>query len=218
MIRVEPLGDRAFLARFANGRDAAAWAELLRKAGRPGVVDVVAAYETVGVYTDSDFDELEALEGWLTQATGADARTINPVTLTVPVFYDGEDLAEVAETLGLSVEEAIRLHSGTTYHVQALGFQPGFPYAGDLPSELAGLARLASPRPRVPAGSVAIVGRQTAIYPTASPGGWRLLGTTPLRIFDLETAHFPIRVGDLLRFVPIDRSEFDSRLGELLLP
>ncbi len=85
----------------------------------------------------------------------------------------------------------IALHSGVEYDVFAIGFLPGFPYAGYLPPALAGLARRASPRLRVPAGSVAIAGRQTAIYPIESPGGWHLLGTTPLRIADPEAGLFP---------------------------
>jgi KipI family sensor histidine kinase inhibitor len=112
--------------------------------------------------------------------------------------------------------EFIATHSDPEYQVFAVGFRPGFPYAGYLPDRLSGLARRDSPRVRVPAGSVAIAGRQTGIYPDESPGGWHLIGRTPLRIVDLERGYFPIRAGDRLRFVPIDRHEFESRQGEIL--
>ena len=112
--------------------------------------------------------------------------------------------------------DVIEQHSGREYDVFAVGFQPGFPYAGYLPEALSHIPRLESPRVRVPGGSVAIAGRQTGVYPNASPGGWRLLGRTPLRIVDPANGHFPIRAGDRLRFVPIDAEEFEEREGELL--
>ena len=98
----------------------------------------------------------------------------------------------------------------------AVGFLPGFPYAGYLPDELRGLARRQEPRLAVPPGSVAIVGRQTGVYPIASPGGWRLIGRTPLRIADPEAGRFPIRAGDRIRFRPIERDEFEARADEPL--
>ena len=98
----------------------------------------------------------------------------------------------------------------------AVGFLPGFPYAVELPEPLAGLPRREPPRTRVPAGSVAIAGRQTGIYPVDSPGGWHLIGRTPLRIADPSREHFPIRAGDRLRFVPIDDGRFAALEGRLL--
>ena len=117
----------------------------------------------------------------------------------------------MAARLALSPAEVIELHCQVEYDVFAIGFLPGFPYAGYLPPALAGLARRDSPRLRVPAGSVAIAGRQTAIYPIESPGGWHLLGTTPLCIADPESGYFPIRAGDRIRFEPISASEFEGR-------
>src|SRR5205823_7967395 len=107
----------------------------------------------------------------------------------------------------------IARHAGRDYDVFAVGFQPGFPYAGYLPDALSGLSRRDVPRVRVPAGSVAIAGRQTGVYPAESPGGWHLLGRTPLRIVDLERGHFPIRAGDRLRFEPIDAAGFAAPRG-----
>lgn len=218
MTRIEPLGDRAFLARFAHEDDAAAWAESLRQSPPPGVVDVVTAYQTVGVYTDARLDDLDALEQWLGRWIPRGGVDGSGRLLTIPVCYEGADLPAVAQRLGLTPAEVIQAHGSKDYRVFALGFQAGFPYAGYLPETIAGLPRLEVPRTIVPAGSVAIVGKQTAVYPSATPGGWHLIGVTPVRIVDAEEGFFPIRAGDRLRFVPIDRLEFDQRLGERLKP
>jgi KipI family sensor histidine kinase inhibitor len=216
MTRIEPLGDRAFLARFADEAAAAGWVEAVRSAGREGIDEVVLAYDSVAVFADPDRVDLDRLEAWL---RGVHAPPADPAAgrlVRLPVLYDGDDLAAVAERLGRSVPEVVALHAGRDYRVFAIGFLPGFPYAGYLPDELAGLPRRDSPRARVPAGSVAIAGRQTGVYPQDSPGGWHLLGRTPLRIVDVERGRFPIRAGDRLRFVPIDEAEFQARRGELL--
>ena len=134
--------------------------------------------------------------------------------LVIPVLYDGADLETVAARLKLSPAEVIERHGGVDYDVFAIGFQPGFPYAGYLPDALAGLPRRDAPRLRVPAGSVAIAGRQTGIYPAESPGGWHLLGRTPLCIVDLDEGSFPIRAGDRIRFRPIAAEEFEARRHE----
>jgi KipI family sensor histidine kinase inhibitor len=215
MTRLEPLGDRALLARFATEDQAARWGDALRRAAWPDVVDVVTAYRTVGVFVRPGATDLDQLADRLTRLdeSAGDDRTGRLVC--IPVLYDGEDLSDVARRLGLTPAEVIAAHAGTDYRVYAIGFQPGFPYAGDLPPRLAGLERRASPRPRVPAGSVAIVGRQTAVYPAASPGGWHLIGRTPLRIADVRLGRFPIRPGDRLRFIPVGPEEFETRRGDL---
>jgi inhibitor of KinA len=132
-------------------------------------------------------------------------------TVEIPVCYGGEfgpDLEEVAAAHGLKPEQVIELHSSETYHAYFLGFAPGFAYLGDLPTAIA-TPRLSSPRKKVPAGSVGIAGRQTAVYPMATPGGWRLLGRTPLRVFraDRKTMAL-ISIGDQVRFRPITSREF----------
>lgn len=217
-IRAEivPLGDRGVLARFGDEESAARWASAVAAEEWPGVVDVVPAYRTVGVLADPDRIDLDELEERLGALTPASKSDVPARLIPLPVLYDGEDLSEVAGRLGLTDEEVVAAHSGVDYHVFAIGFQPGFPYAGYLPAELAGLPRRDSPRTRVPAGSVAIVGRQTAVYPGASPGGWHLIGRTPLRIVDVAHGRFPIRAGDRIRFIPIGRDEFEARQGELL--
>ena len=180
------------------------------------MTDVVLAYETVGVYADPDVIDPDALGRQLEGIEPVAAAAPAEATVTIPVLYDGEDLSPVAARLGLTEDAVIAAHSGRTYRVFALGFRPGFPYAGYLPRELTGLERRSQPRSRVPAGSVAIVGRQTAVYPEVSPGGWHLLGRTPLRIADVATGHFPIRAGDRLTFVPVDADTFAARRGEPL--
>jgi KipI family sensor histidine kinase inhibitor len=138
-------------------------------------------------------------------------------TITIPVCYEAEyapDLAEVAAHSKLPTEEVIRLHSSETYAVYFLGFSPGFAYMGVLPPVLR-IPRLGTPRTHVAAGSVAIAEEQTAVYPVDSPGGWRLIGRTPIRIFDPEVPQ-PSRfqTGDRVRFVPIDRETFSDMSRE----
>jgi len=216
MNNLDPLGDRAFLARFADEAGARVWASAARAAHLPGVVDVVLAYRWAAVYADPDAADLDDLESQLRAIAPDPSELAAGALLRLPVLYDGDDLEEVAGRLGLSVAGVIAEHSGREYDVFAVGFLPGFPYAGDLSERLAGLARRESPRTRVPAGSVAIAGRQTGVYPGESPGGWHLLGRTPLRIVDPARGFFPIRAGDRLRFDPIDAAEFAGLWGRSL--
>ncbi len=208
---LEPLGDRAFLAHFADEPRAAGWANLVRAQRWLGVAEVIPSYRTVAVFADPEHVDLIDLEFRL-RALVSDGELPSPGRcVVIPVLYDGADLHVVAARLELSADEVVNLHSSIEYQVFAIGFLPGFPYAGYLPPTLASLPRRDSPRLRVPAGSVAIAGRQTGIYPAQSPGGWHLLGTTPLCIADLEASYFPIRAGDRIRFEAISVSEFEAR-------
>jgi inhibitor of KinA len=131
--------------------------------------------------------------------------------LEVPVCYGGEfgpDLEDVAAQQGLQAEQVVELHIARTYHAYFLGFAPGFAYLGDLAGEISS-PRLETPRKEVAAGSVGIAGRQTAVYPFATPGGWRLIGRTPLEIFrkDREPMGL-IAIGDQVRFRSVTRAEF----------
>jgi len=212
-----PLGDRALIARFESRSDAASWAEAVRSSRFAGVIDVVLAYRGVAVYLDPDLADPNLLEARFGQlAAGVSNDHPCGRLHRIPVLYDGDDLDDVARFASLEVEDVIALHSGRDYDVMAVGFLPGFPYAGDLAPELSGLPRRDRPRTRVLAGSVAIAGRQTAIYPCESPGGWHLLGRTPLAIADPNRGYFPITAGDRIRFEPIDASEFRVREGEQL--
>lgn len=155
------------------------------------------------------------------QLRDASAMLFRPATIAtgniieLPCYYSletGPDLVEVAAMHQLRVAELVRLHSNQSYQVYAIGFAPGFAYLGFINERLQ-TPRLATPRPQVAAGSVAIADRQTAVYPAASPGGWRLLGNCPTPLFDLNASPMmPFSVGDTVRFVPIERAEF-LRLG-----
>ncbi len=213
MIDLKPLGDRAFLARFETESQAQRWASTVRGLDLPGVIEVTLAYASSAVFVDPDTVDPAEIEQMLQSIQpGRDTTRPGPL-IRLPVLYDGDDLGEVARLLNLTELEVVHQHSSVTYDVYAIGFLPGFPYAGYLPARLAGLPRLETPRLKVPAGSVAIVGKQTGIYPGESPGGWRLIGRTPLRVVDIARANFPIRAGDRLRFEPIGKTEYQARLG-----
>lgn len=136
----------------------------------------------------------------------------------LPVWYSeqsGPDLLTVATAKGLTPAEVINLHSNMCYQVYAIGFAPGFAYLGELPEALA-MPRLSSPRATVPAGSLAIADRQTAIYPAASPGGWHLLGRCPIAMFTpWQSPAMPVAVGDHVQFIPISEREFTLLGGTL---
>jgi KipI family sensor histidine kinase inhibitor len=222
--RIERLGDSALLLEW-TGADLAAGnaavhrtAAALRRLRPPWLIDLVPAYLTLAVLVDPDAGEAALvlartclLSLGETPSPGADAAEQRCVE--VPVCYDlefGPDLAAIADAKGLTVAEVISHHSSPLYRVAMLGFAAGFPYLLGLDPVLA-MPRLATPRERVPAGSVGIGGSQTGIYPSASPGGWRLLGRTPWRLFDPDRDP-PARLlpGDNLRFVPISRRDFEA--------
>jgi KipI family sensor histidine kinase inhibitor len=216
MIALEPLGDRAFLAHFATEREAARWVMAVRSLGLRGVTDVVLAYRSAAVFADPDEADLDALESRLGSVEAGPEAMIEGKLMVIPVLYDGPDLESVASRLRLGPAEVIALHSAAIYDVFAIGFLQGFPYAGYLPEKLSGLPRRDEPRLKVPAGSVAIAGRQTGIYPRESPGGWHLLGRTPLRIADADKGLFSIRAGDRIQFQSIQLREFEARRDEQL--
>ena len=138
--------------------------------------------------------------------------------IELPVYYgteSGPDLASLASRVGLSIEEVIDLHQSQEYQVYAIGFAPGFAYLGEVDERIAS-PRLATPRQHVPRGAVGIADRQTAVYPSISPGGWNLIGLCPQRMFDPEaTPTMPVKVGDSVQFKSIDRETFLSLGGEL---
>jgi inhibitor of KinA len=118
--------------------------------------------------------------------------------------------------VGLPADEIIRLHSETEYTVYAIGFCPGFPYLGYLPPALCGVPRLDSPRKQLEAGSVGLTGRQTGIYTEPRPGGWNIIGRTPLELVNVADGYFPLRTGDKVKFTRIDEKEFDRLKGKRL--
>ena len=135
----------------------------------------------------------------------------------IPCCYELQlDLPRIAAATGLTEEEVIELHSATKYTVYAIGFCPGFPYLGYLPATLCGVPRLHAPRLRVEPGSVGLTGRQTGIYTEARPGGWNIIGRTPLELVCVADGYFPLRTGDRVRFVRIDEAAFHRLLGQRL--
>lgn len=217
-----PLGDYGDLFTFSSFAHAHAFLRELGERPIEGIIDAVCSGSAVGVIFDSSCEHPRDLTSKLSDLAAAIAS--NPASAVpvegkrhvVPACYDGPDLDDCARALGISVEDLIAAHSSQSYVVHAVGFLPGFPYAGDLPPRLQGLARRTSPRARAPAGSIAIVGTRTAIYPQDSPAGWHLIARTPLVIADLRAAWFPIAPGDALVFSPIDSIAFDALRGERL--
>jgi inhibitor of KinA len=224
-----PMGDRALVIEFGDRLDPelssriAAAAQHLRASPPPGVLDIVPAYTTLALHYDpavvgagaTPYEALiEQLEAWL--HAQADAELTPGRLVEIPVCYGGglgEDLEVVARQHGLTPEEVAAIHAGTDYRVYLLGFVPGFAFLGDLDSRIA-TPRRDAPRPHVPAGSVAIGGNQTGVYPLETPGGWHLIGRTPVKMFTPETEPpCLIGAGDTVRFVPISRAEFDALSG-----
>jgi len=218
-LRYSPDGDAAVRVEFGHAIDPRVnrrvhgFCAALADADIDGVLEFVPAYAVATVYYNPVEIEYDALVDRLSELVQPDtAATAHGVAVVeVPVVYGGEfgpDLARVAQTRGLTVEMAVALHSRRDYLCYMIGFMPGFPYLGELPAELR-MPRLETPRTRVPAGSVAIADAQTGIYPGETPGGWNIIGRTPMQLFDPK-ASVPsvIRPGDTVRFVPIDEMEF----------
>lgn len=182
--------------------------------------DLVPAYASLAVFFDPDAIDALAVEGWLDAQLADDSVTTDVGAsrcIEIPVVYGGdfgEDLDGAAAELGLSAAALAERHAAATYTVAMIGFAPGFPYLSGLDPALA-LPRLATPRTRVPGGSVAIGGAQTGLYPRESPGGWRLIGRTPLRLFNASRASPSLlSPGDRVRFIAIDAHAFARMAAE----
>jgi inhibitor of KinA len=187
----------------------------LRDGRHPGILEVNPTYRSLFIQYDPwecSFEKILMLieEGVASTAT---ERGELPDVVEIPVCYGlefGPDLDEVATVHGLSRDEVVALHTASVYEVVMVGFTPGFPYLSGLDERLVTPRKL-SPRKIVPAGSVGIADRQTGIYSIDSPGGWQILGRTPVKLFDLErTDPFLVGPGDRLRFTPITREDFES--------
>jgi inhibitor of KinA len=225
--RIVPAGDSAIMVEFEERIDTAVNARVIRLADAiqvaviPGVRDVVPTYRSVTVFFEpirTDFKQLvDCLQREAKRPGSASVEERSPIS--VPVCYGsdlGPDLAEVAAFAGMSADEVVAVHAVATYRVFMLGFVPGFAYLGVVDPRIA-MPRRKTPRVRVPPGAVGIAGTQTGIYPTETPGGWRLIGRTPVKPFDAgRPAPFLFRAGDAVRFVPIGRAEFERLVQETL--
>jgi inhibitor of KinA len=210
----QPLGDQAVLAAFAREEDALRWSAAARRLTFPWLVDVVQAYTTVAVFFDLNQIHYARVAAILADLPVGDPGPSAGRLHQVPCCYElGPDLARVAEHTGRTAEEVVALHVSVEYTVYAIGFCPGFPYLGYLPDGLCRMPRLPAPRLRVEAGSVGLTGRQTGIYTQERPGGWNLVGRTPLTLVDVAEGYFPLRTGDRVRFVRVDEGEFRRLLG-----
>ncbi len=216
-----PLGDSAVVVALGAGADelalprVRALAAALERDPPPGVVDIVPAFATVTVFYDAahsgGYAQLCAAISAAAERADAAVVALPARVVEIPVCYGGEfgpDLGDVATRAGLSPEAVIALHSGASYLVHAVGFAPGFGYLFGLPEKIH-TPRRATPRTGVPAGTVGIGGEQTGVYPLATPGGWNLIGRTPLAMFD-ATRPEPalLRVGDRVKFRVIRAEEF----------
>lgn len=218
-------GDRGLLMELGEGISPAIHGRLramllaLDRARPAGLVEYAPAYRSITFLYDPLVTSLSRLREELEELYlhSGEIPVPAPVAVELPVCYGGRfgpDLAAVAARHELTREEVIRLHSGPAYLVYLLGFSPGFPFLGGLPAALH-TPRLESPRKVVPAGSVGIAGGQTGVYPIASPGGWQLIGRTPVRLFDCGREHpFLLSPGDIVRFRPIGEEEFAALAGD----
>lgn len=214
-------GDRAILVEYGEGIDPGvnekvrAVTELIRTRALPGIENVLPSYRSLAVVYDplrtspAEIEEhLRAIEADLSR-TAISA----PLTVEIPVCYGGEfgpDIDFVASTNGLTVDEVIAIHSAPLYPIYVIGFAPGFCYLGGLDPRIHA-PRLETPRVLVPAGSVGIAESQTGVYPLASPGGWRLIGRTPLRLFAPErSSPFLYKAGDRIKFVPVTVEQYEE--------
>ncbi|MHB1004552.1 MAG: 5-oxoprolinase subunit PxpB [Chloroflexota bacterium] len=224
-VRFLPAGESALVVEFADDISPEAnalvyaLAEALRARPLPGMEELVPSYRSLLLHFDPlrlDGERLHRhLRALLSDGAAAPGAARAGRLREIPTVYGGKcgpDLASVAELTGLTPAEVVRLHSETEYTAYMVGFLPGFPYLGVVPDALV-TPRLRAPRLVVPMGSVAIAGRQTGIYSLESPGGWRLIGRTPLRLFDPDRdPPAYIAPGDRVRFVPVAGEDFD-RLG-----
>lgn len=197
-------------------------ARLKQELPASGNIEIIAAYASVLISYDPltlGFDDICAV----TDRVVGDARpsVLSRRRFVLPVKYGevfGPDLEDVARAHNLDPSEVVSLHASKDYQIFCIGFSPGFPYLGGLPKALH-TPRLDTPRTVVPAGSVAIGGGQTGVYPISMPGGWRIIGRTPLRLFDpLAVPPVPFEPGDSIRFETIDRQEFERLVANPEMP
>lgn len=214
-------GDTSLTAEFGNEISEAINAKIrafniaLQNSKIPGIVETVPTYRSLMIHYDPGVILYSALVKRLQGLMGQlDQIQIPPSdVLEIPVLYGGEegpDLEFVAQHAGKTPEEVIQIHTSTEYLIYMLGFTPGFTYLGGMSEEIA-TPRLKTPRVKIPAGSVGIAGAQTGVYPIDSPGGWQLIGRTPVRMYDPDRAE-PIlpQAGQYIKFYPIDKAEYDK--------
>lgn len=221
-IRYYPLGDRSVVLSFGDQISEEVNLQIRKVVAclanwtKAGIVEYVPAYTTITIYYDPltiRYGELiESLSDVLKNIPEQQPQSI--MAKEIPVYYNGPDLAYVARYNRLSEEEVILIHSKNEYLVYMIGFVPGFPYLGGMDSSIA-TPRKEVPRLKIQAGAVGIAGQQTGIYPMETPGGWQIIGHTPLRLFDVhrdEPSY--LEAGDRLRFVAVDKEDFEHLMQD----
>lgn len=218
-IRFLTAGDSSLLIEFGDeispeiNKKITATVQLMKAQQIEGVVDLIPAFCSLLINYDPRIITYENLQKRMEDLVKLDATAeqASKKIIEIPVCYGGEygpDIENIAELAGLSVEEVIRIHSSRDYLIYMLGFLPGFAYLGGL-EECLHTPRLANPRIKINAGSVGIGGSQTGIYPLDSPGGWQLLGMTPVTVYDpLREVPILYEAGEYIRFVPVDEAEY----------
>lgn len=222
-----PVGDSAVSVRFAQvispevNQMVTNMMQSLEAQQIKGIKEFVPCYASLMIYYDPlQISFQKIVEIIQNQEQSAYANTERQRLITIPCLYGGEygpDLEGVARYHGLTPQEVIDLHSSVIYRVYMLGFSPGFPYLGGLPERLV-TPRLETPRAATPAGSIGIAGEQTGIYSLSTPGGWRIIGHTPVPLFapDKQEQPFLLRAGDLIRFLPVTEQEY-KEVSQLIL-
>lgn len=217
-----PLGDQAIVLQLGDEisesilRNITSICNFLEEYSFEGFTEYVPAFTTVTIFYDplvTDYETVEPLMEEMLEAIGEEDKIIEQITIEVPVLYGGSggpDLSIVAAHAKISEEEVIALHTSAAYLVYMIGFAPGFPYLGGLDERIA-TPRKENPRIHIPEGSVGIAGAQTGIYPIETPGGWQIIGQTPLKLFNVKRSQPALlKAGNRLRFVAITEEEFEK--------
>lgn len=218
-VRYLPLGDTGLTVEFGNeispsinGR-VTRLCDMLKTLNINGIIESVPTYRSLSIYYDPSVLELDSLTALIDEllSTEISMSVTSPYVIEIPVWYStesGPDLEYVAQHSGKSIDEVIAIHSAPEYLIYMLGFTPGFPYLGGMNKDIA-TPRLSTPRIKIEAGSVGIAGSQTGIYSVDSPGGWQLIGKTPVKLYDLDRENpILLKSGNYLKFVPISKEEY----------
>ena len=218
-VRYLPLGDTGLTVEFGNEISPAIngrvtrLCDMLKTLNVNGIIESVPTYRSLSIYYDPSILDLESLTSLVDELLESEIglSVTNPYVIEIPVWYSdesGPDLEFVASHNGKTVEEVIKIHSAPEYLIYMIGFTPGFPYLGGMDNSIA-TPRLDNPRVKIEAGSVGIAGSQTGIYSVDSPGGWRLIGKTPVKLYDLERENpVLLKSGNYLKFVPVTKEEY----------
>ena len=219
-MRILPAGDEALVVEFGRGIDEGInsmvqdLSEKIENADLKGIKETLPTYRSLMIFYDSGLTDFRKLSREIKKfkLSKKSSILINKRVIEIPCCYEEEfasDLKEMERFTGLSADEIIGIHSGCDYRIYMLGFLPGFVYLGGLDERIAA-PRLKTPRTKIPAGSVGIGGNQTGIYPVDSPGGWRLIGSTPLELYNAERKEpVLLKAGDYLRFISISKKEYE---------